>query len=78
MEAMNSKTPATISKHDLVRSTLDEMHKISWDKSKADQLYLAIPKLEMSLSVSDIHNTSLQFLMWQVVAPKTNKQKAED
>lgn len=66
------------SKHDLVRSTLDEMHKISWEEAKADRQHgtsAPLPRLAMPIAVSDIHNTSLQFLMWQVVS--LNKDEVE-
>lgn len=36
-----------------------------------------MPKLVIDLAVGDMHNTSLQFMMWQVVQPQRGDEQIE-
>jgi hypothetical protein len=60
----------------VVQSTIDEMHKIYWDLSGAVKSNVILPNINTSISVGEMQNMSLQFLMWIVqVEPKSARTK---
>jgi hypothetical protein len=62
----------------IVESTIAEMHKIYWDCSGAMRHKVALPSLNISVLVSELHNLSLQFLMWVVDAePMSGRSKSD-
>lgn len=55
----------------ITQSTIDEMHKVYWSNEQ-----VPLPALSPSISTSDMHSASLQFLMW-LVEDKPTKQDGE-
>lgn len=60
----------------VVESTIEELHKIYWDCSGALRSNARLPFINAGISVSELHNLSLQFLMWVVDSePKSSRSK---
>jgi len=54
------------------------MHKIYWDYSGVVKNKVALPSIQATISVSELHNLSLQFLMWVVDAePRSGRLKQQ-
>jgi hypothetical protein len=51
------------------------MHKIYWDLNGALKNNGMLPSINASISVGELHNMSLQFLMWIVQVEPTSGRK---
>lgn len=76
MEASRTRNQKLVVSKQVVESTIEELHKIYWDCNGALRHNMSLPLINANISASELHNLSLQFLMWVVNAePKSARSK---